>query len=116
VAGALVTEQSLEPGADKKFLGSAFIVKADSLEEVRNRMEADVYWTENVVGDFSLHIPHPFTITRFCLFSGTKKEWSLLLSCLLHPIPDGLGIYLTITPAYRVHRLRVRQNKWRGHF
>jgi len=48
VAGALVTEQSLQPGADKQFLGSAFIIKAESLEEVRKRMEADVYWTENV--------------------------------------------------------------------
>lgn len=38
-----------EPGADKKFLGSAFIVQADSMAEVRARMEADVYWSGNVV-------------------------------------------------------------------
>ena len=55
VAGALVTEQSLQPGADKQFLGSAFIIKAESLEEVRKRMEADVYWTENVVRESAHH-------------------------------------------------------------
>lgn len=49
VAGGLVTEESIEPGADKKFLGSAFIVQADSMAEVRARMEADVYWSGNVV-------------------------------------------------------------------
>jgi len=55
VAGALVTEQSLQPNADKQFLGSAFIIKAESLEEVRKRMEADVYWTENVVCESAHH-------------------------------------------------------------
>lgn len=51
----MATEESLEPGADKKFLGSTFIVKADSLEEVRKRMEADVYWTENVVRELAYY-------------------------------------------------------------
>lgn len=52
VAGGLVTEESLVPGADKQFLGSAFIVQADSIAEIRQRMEADVYWTGNVVSVF----------------------------------------------------------------
>jgi len=48
VAGGLITEDSLVQGADKKFLGSAFIVQADNIAEVRQRMESDVYWTGNV--------------------------------------------------------------------
>jgi len=48
VAGPLVTPESLEPWADKQFLGSTFIISRFSIEEVRERMQSDIYWSKNV--------------------------------------------------------------------
>ena len=92
VAGGLVTEQSLEPGAEKKFLGSTFIIKADNMEEVRKRMEADVYWDQNVVRDFVWMPPRLSSLTGMIapchLLSGTRRNYLSLLSYLLRPTLD----------------------------
>ena len=42
--------QDAEP-QDRKFVGSALIYEAESFEEARRLVEADVYWKENVVSD-----------------------------------------------------------------
>ncbi|KAG1727599.1 hypothetical protein EDB19DRAFT_191617 [Suillus lakei] len=49
VAGGLLTPESqdAEP-QDRKFVGSALIYEAESLEDVRRRVEADLYWKEGV--------------------------------------------------------------------
>ncbi|KAI9572119.1 hypothetical protein HD554DRAFT_2015349 [Boletus coccyginus] len=49
VAGGLITPESQDAAlADKKFVGSALLYEADSIEDVRKLVEQDVYWTENV--------------------------------------------------------------------
>ncbi|OAX39961.1 hypothetical protein K503DRAFT_688553 [Rhizopogon vinicolor AM-OR11-026] len=48
-AGGLLAPESqdAEP-QDRKFVGSALIYEAESFEEARRLVEADVYWKENV--------------------------------------------------------------------
>lgn len=54
VAGGLITPESQDAAlADKKFVGSALLYEADSIEDVRKLVEQDVYWTENVVSWFT---------------------------------------------------------------
>lgn len=45
----LSPESIASPTAEKKMVGSMFICEAESLEEVRNVMENDVYYTSGVV-------------------------------------------------------------------
>lgn len=45
----MLTEDSLNPGAEKKMIGSTLIFKAESIEEVRKLVEKDVYYTSGVV-------------------------------------------------------------------
>ncbi|KAH7919250.1 hypothetical protein BV22DRAFT_1023306 [Leucogyrophana mollusca] len=49
VAGGLVTPESQDaaPG-DRKFVGSALIYEAESIEAARELVERDLYWTEGV--------------------------------------------------------------------
>ncbi|KAG1745494.1 uncharacterized protein EDB91DRAFT_1019107, partial [Suillus paluster] len=49
VAGGLLTPESqdAEPH-NRKFMGSALIYEAESLEDVRRLVEADLYWTEGI--------------------------------------------------------------------
>ncbi|KAJ8596360.1 hypothetical protein M405DRAFT_805494 [Rhizopogon salebrosus TDB-379] len=48
-AGGLLTPESEDADPqDRKFVGSALIYEAKSLEEARRLVEADVYWNENV--------------------------------------------------------------------
>ncbi|KAF8307674.1 hypothetical protein DL93DRAFT_2087768 [Clavulina sp. PMI_390] len=49
LSGPFFTPESIEPGAtDKKFVGSMFIIEAESVEAIRKRIEADAYWKGNV--------------------------------------------------------------------
>ncbi|KAM5545056.1 hypothetical protein V8D89_001167 [Ganoderma adspersum] len=48
LGGAMLTPESIVPGAEKKMVGSIFICEAESLESVRNLMENDVYYTSGV--------------------------------------------------------------------
>jgi hypothetical protein len=50
VAGGLLTPESIDEGAQRAFVGSTFICQAASFEAVKQRMEDDVYYKENVVG------------------------------------------------------------------
>nr|GAT48822.1 predicted protein [Mycena chlorophos] len=47
VAGALLTPESLH-SEEKKMVGSSFIVEAETLEEVKEIMEKDIYYTSGV--------------------------------------------------------------------
>ncbi|KAL4074315.1 hypothetical protein J3A83DRAFT_4371583 [Scleroderma citrinum] len=49
VGGGLITPQTEDavPG-DRKFFGSVLLFEAKNLEAIRNLIEQDVYWTENV--------------------------------------------------------------------
>lgn len=50
VAGGLVVPEAEDAvSGSRKFFGSALLFEAESLEAVRNLIEQDVYWTENVV-------------------------------------------------------------------
>ena len=44
-----VTPESIAEGAEKKPQGSLLIFEADSLEEVKQIIERDIYFTEKVV-------------------------------------------------------------------
>ncbi|OBZ65882.1 hypothetical protein A0H81_14198 [Grifola frondosa] len=49
VGGAMLTPESIEsPTAEKKMIGSMMIVEAESLEEVKQLVETDIYYTANV--------------------------------------------------------------------
>ncbi|KAF8558002.1 hypothetical protein OG21DRAFT_1383352, partial [Imleria badia] len=49
VAGGLITPESQDAAlGNKKFVGSVLLYEADSIEDVRKRVERDLYWTENV--------------------------------------------------------------------
>ncbi|KAF4599690.1 hypothetical protein EYR40_006789 [Pleurotus pulmonarius] len=48
VAGMTVTPESIAEGAEKKPQGSLLIFEADSLEEVNQIIERDIYFTEKV--------------------------------------------------------------------
>ncbi|KAG1716100.1 hypothetical protein ID866_1072 [Astraeus odoratus] len=49
VAGGLITPETQDAApADRKFVGSALLYEAESLEAVRKLVEQDLYWTENV--------------------------------------------------------------------
>ncbi|KAG7090925.1 hypothetical protein E1B28_009999 [Marasmius oreades] len=49
VAGALLTPESLHAAQeDKRMIGSTFIWEAESLEEVREKLSKDPYWTNAV--------------------------------------------------------------------
>ncbi|KAF8638015.1 hypothetical protein AX16_010647 [Volvariella volvacea WC 439] len=48
VGGPLLTPESLEPGAQKKMIGSTMIFEAESIEEVRKVIENDPYYVTGV--------------------------------------------------------------------
>ncbi|KAG0702982.1 hypothetical protein DFH29DRAFT_804155 [Suillus ampliporus] len=49
VAGGLLTPESQDAESqDRKIVGSALIYEAESLEDVRSFVEADLYWKEGV--------------------------------------------------------------------
>ncbi|PVF99401.1 hypothetical protein CPB86DRAFT_703313 [Serendipita vermifera] len=49
IIGPYLTPESIAtPDAPKKILGSMLLVRAASIEEVRARVEEDLYWTANV--------------------------------------------------------------------
>lgn len=68
---------------DRKFVGSALIYEAESFEEARRLVEADVYWKENVVSD-----------VRYCDFPVTKLTtyWEVGQREIDHS-PDPHGDY-----------------------
>ncbi|KAK7472957.1 hypothetical protein VKT23_001061 [Stygiomarasmius scandens] len=47
VAGALSTPETYNT-PDKKMIGSMFIVEANDIEEVKKKIEADIYYTSGV--------------------------------------------------------------------
>ena len=49
VLGPTLTPESIVPGAEKKLNGSLLIMEASSIEEVKNIVEGDVYYSNNVV-------------------------------------------------------------------
>lgn len=49
VGGAVLTPESiLTPISEKKMVGSAFIVEAENIDDVKRRVEADVYYKSDV--------------------------------------------------------------------
>lgn len=49
-----VTPESIAKGAEKKPQGSLLIFEADSLAEVKQIIERDIYFTEKVVCPFAI--------------------------------------------------------------
>ncbi|KAG8883230.1 hypothetical protein FRB98_003207 [Tulasnella sp. 332] len=49
IGGVCLTPESIT-GGDKKMIGSMMLFEAESLEEVRARIESDIYYKKNVVG------------------------------------------------------------------
>lgn len=47
--GPTLTPESVLPGAERKMNGSLLIVEASSIEEVKNIVEGDVFYNNNVV-------------------------------------------------------------------
>ena len=48
--GVLLSPESIEsPDAQRKMVGSMFVIKAESLADVRRMVESDVYWASGVV-------------------------------------------------------------------
>jgi uncharacterized protein len=51
--GAMITPESLEPGAEKKMVGSVVVYEAESVEEVKKIVQRDPYYAANVVSNSS---------------------------------------------------------------
>lgn len=49
VLGPTLTPESVLPGAEKKMNGSLLVMEASSIEEVKDVIESDVYYNNNVV-------------------------------------------------------------------
>lgn len=49
VLGPTLTPESILPGAEKKMNGSLLVVEASSIEEVKNIVETDVFYSNDVV-------------------------------------------------------------------
>ena len=47
IGGAMLSPESIT-GGDKKMVGSAFIIEAESLEHVEKTMKSDIYYTSGV--------------------------------------------------------------------
>ncbi|PPQ70515.1 hypothetical protein CVT26_013973 [Gymnopilus dilepis] len=49
IGGALTTPDAItNPDAPKNMVGSAFIIEAESIEQVKNMIENDIYYTSGV--------------------------------------------------------------------
>jgi len=48
LGGALLTPESIVPGAERKMIGSAMIFVAESIDEVKRTIESDIYYTSGV--------------------------------------------------------------------
>jgi len=48
LGGAMLTPESLQPGAEKKMIGSVMIYEAENIEEVKALVLSDVYYTAKV--------------------------------------------------------------------
>jgi hypothetical protein len=51
----MITPESLEPGAEKKMVGSFMLFEAESVEEVKKILEKDPYYAANVVSNLCLN-------------------------------------------------------------
>jgi uncharacterized protein len=49
MGGAMLTPESIEPGAERKMIGSTMVVVAESLADARELVESDVYYKSGVV-------------------------------------------------------------------
>lgn len=54
IGGALLTPESIaSPTAEKKTVGSLFVCEAENLEAVKEMIETDVYYRNNVVSSLN---------------------------------------------------------------
>ncbi|KDQ09787.1 hypothetical protein BOTBODRAFT_116673 [Botryobasidium botryosum FD-172 SS1] len=67
IGGAILTPESILPDAQKKMIGSAFIVAAEDIESLRKRIESDVYYTARVWD------PEKLVILPFAAALGSAK-------------------------------------------
>jgi hypothetical protein len=82
----------MEPGTtleDKKFIGSVLIFEADQIDDVRKRIESDVYYTEGVVSASFISKFVTIMSSGHLYFSGSSKSCrSILGICLLAHYPS----------------------------
>jgi hypothetical protein len=69
----LTPDSVSSPDAPKKMVGSVLIFEGESLEQVRKRIEADIYYTSGTVCHITANIPT--TVAHGQLHSGTKRNW-----------------------------------------
>ena len=70
-----MSRDSLQPNAEKKAIGSAFILRANSYESIKEFIENDPYYAADVVSEFTFVTPIPSQeILTFRLSSGTKRN------------------------------------------
>lgn len=53
LAGPMLSPESVT-GGEKKLIGSMFLIEAQKIEEVREKIETDVYWRTGVVSSFDI--------------------------------------------------------------
>ena len=70
-----MSQDSLQPNAEKKAIGSTFILRAKSYEPIKEFIENDPYYTTDVVSEFTFITPFPNEgVPTFRLSSGTKRN------------------------------------------
>lgn len=75
VLGPTLTTESALPGAEQKMNGSMLVAEASSIEEVKDIVESDAYYSNNVVSPLTPRNGPWVPLTRHD--SGTKRSWSL---------------------------------------
>ncbi|KDQ27963.1 hypothetical protein PLEOSDRAFT_1083882 [Pleurotus ostreatus PC15] len=97
VAGMTITPESIAEGAEKKPKGSLLIFEADSLEEVKQIIERDIYFTEKVC-NFASYSQMQATIAFHCISENTL---TLLSQGRISSIISDQSLYsLTSTEQY----------------
>ena len=116
VGGAILSSDGLEaPEPTSKIVGSVMIVRAESLAEVRKHVEADVYWTENVVCCLfcTICVPGDVFNDYLCVLSGIRSASSSSLSFrpLLLSIDQGnrKGLLTTMSSIHTFKQSLVRE-------
>ena len=74
VLGPTLTPDSVLPGAEQKMNGSLLIAEASSIEEVKEIVESDAYYTNNVVSPLASRFPQSTLLTQGD--SGTRRRLS----------------------------------------
>nr|GAT55831.1 predicted protein [Mycena chlorophos] len=97
------------PGAEKKPIGSVFIYEAETIEEIKARIESDVFYLNDVWDKKNLrYYPHGYPAEPICDPRTTPRVCIKLLppSVIKHAIGAQVAVYLPLSMS-ELHRFFI---------